>query len=352
MSRFEIESVAFDQGTVCELRDTQTEAFARLWPEFGNNCIAARLALEDDRLVDVLFEPDSLEELRSAPARFGVPLLFPWPGRIPAAQYRFAGRTHTLSAVDARGNAVHGFVDNRPWRVDQMLADEDSATLTCSISSEQHPDTLKGFPFPYRLSVSYQLGASGLVMRANVTNLGEQEMPFGFGAHPYFRLPLALEASRAECTIQLPVTRQWNLDCVGAFTASTSAACPALFEPALGGELDLRHPTPLGQRTFDNVFADPAFENGWMECVRLLISRGAGVNASDAVGETPLFGICTSGSMEIAELLIASGADPDITDNEGFTAADLARAAGQTEAAEYIESRMTRRDHDRGHEAA
>ena len=55
---------------------------------------------------------------------------------------------------------------------------------------------------------------------------------------------------------------------------------------------------------------------GHMEVVKLLIAKGADVDAKDNDGWTPLISARTK---EIAELLIAKGADVDAKDNDGWT---------------------------------
>jgi uncharacterized protein len=62
-----------------------------------------------------------------------------------------------------------------------------------------------------------------------------------------------------------------------------------------------------------------------IENARLLIERGANVNARDWMGETPLFRAATGTNTGMIELLAHHGADPNIRDKEGRTA--LMRAA-------------------------
>ena len=61
---------------------------------------------------------------------------------------------------------------------------------------------------------------------------------------------------------------------------------------------------------------------------RLLLDRGADVNARQAGGFTPLHGAAANGDRALAELLIERGADPLMRNDEGRTARDLATARG------------------------
>ena len=60
-----------------------------------------------------------------------------------------------------------------------------------------------------------------------------------------------------------------------------------------------------------------------LDLMRLLIERGANVNAADKAGLTALHQVVLEpGKFELAELLIAQGANVNVRDNEGYTPLD------------------------------
>jgi hypothetical protein len=61
-----------------------------------------------------------------------------------------------------------------------------------------------------------------------------------------------------------------------------------------------------------------------IECVKLLLNRGANINMADKVGKTPLMKTAVSQNHNIVKLLLDSGADKYIKDTEGNTALDSA----------------------------
>jgi ankyrin repeat protein len=66
---------------------------------------------------------------------------------------------------------------------------------------------------------------------------------------------------------------------------------------------------------------------------RLLVERGADVNAAQRDSFTPLQEAAQNGQLELVELLLAAGADRAARTSGGRSAADLAAEAGHTELA-------------------
>lgn len=265
MSRYTATTVEQEGETLYVLGDSHTGAAAHVWPAFGNNCISARLPTPHG-LIDTLLAPESLQQVRDQPSRWGVPLLFPWPGRIPAGRYRYRGRDLRLPSLDMGGNAGHGFVKTRAWRVERFEAWDSAAFLRCSFSSDDHPETLEGYPFPYYFAATYRLDNDGLDLVVEARNTGSGTMPFGFGAHPYFRLPLGEGGSPEACLIRVPAARRWNSarlrDLADGARLSWAEATEAV--PA---DLDLRTPQALvAGRHFDFVYTDLDTSQGRVEC--------------------------------------------------------------------------------------
>jgi aldose 1-epimerase len=171
-----------------------------------------------------------------------------------------------LPVLDMGGNAGHGFVKTRPWKVEVFEVWDSAAFLRCSFSSAEHPETLDGYPFPYYFAATYRLDNDGLDLVVEVANVGENALPFGFGAHPYFRLPLGEGGRPEECLIRVPAARRWNLARLGSLAAGEQIAWEDVTEP-VPAELDLRRPQPLQTgRHFDFVYTDLDTDAGRVEC--------------------------------------------------------------------------------------
>ncbi|QRM30114.1 aldose 1-epimerase family protein [Microvirga sp. VF16] len=110
------------------------------------------------------------------------PLLFPVVGRVRNDRIQVAGSEYALPK--------HGFA--RISRFEPVEADSSLCRFRLS-SSEA---TLKQYPFPFQLDVSYGIEDATLTITASVTNTGSAIMPVSFGFHPAFRWPLPYGAPR------------------------------------------------------------------------------------------------------------------------------------------------------------
>ncbi len=187
------------------------------------------------------------------------------------------------------GNAGHGFVKTSLSRRRQQATDA-HALLQCTISSDDHPETLEGYPFPYRLTATYRLDARGLTLDVAVQNTGEGPLPFGFGAHPYFRIPIAPGGRREDCRVTVPAARRWNLGRIGALTLDAPLTRDDVTEP-VGDAEDLRRPRPLEGRRYDGGFTDLVASGGWVECAVLDPAAGLALvmECSDSFGTVVVY---------------------------------------------------------------
>jgi ankyrin repeat protein len=69
---------------------------------------------------------------------------------------------------------------------------------------------------------------------------------------------------------------------------------------------------------------------------RLLLDRGADVNARQAGGFTPLHGAAADGDRAMAELLVERGGDPAVRDEGGRTPAEIATTGGHDALADWL----------------
>jgi aldose 1-epimerase len=237
------------------LRDADAGSSAHVLPEVGANCVQFRVRGPGGQSVDLLRQPASADEQRSAPSRHGLPLLFPFPNRIRQGRYSFQDRTYQLP-VNHSGNAIHGLVIAARFRVEAAEVTAQGAHLRCVVA---HADLEKtdGYPFPFRFVADYYLHDAVLTLTVSAVNEGDGDMPFGFGIHPYFHLPLTSGGRRQDCRIAVPVGDRWELDSTLVPTGQRLPLASADPRPDL---------TPIGDRTFDDVYGTVALTSGWSTC--------------------------------------------------------------------------------------
>ncbi len=116
------------------------------------------------------------------------PLLFPVVGRVRNNRIRVDGLEYELPK--------HGFARTSRFEV------EEAGPSQCRFRLCSDASTLKQYPFPFVLDVSYRIKKATLTIMALVTNTGSTVMPVSFGFHPAFRWPLPFGAPREAHTIR------------------------------------------------------------------------------------------------------------------------------------------------------
>lgn len=74
------------------------------------------------------------------------------------------------------------------------------------------PQRLADWPTDAVLEVRYDLADSRVTMTVTVSNPTALDLPYGFGIHPYFRLPFAPGGMAEQTQVVLPASKYWVLD--------------------------------------------------------------------------------------------------------------------------------------------
>ena len=248
------------RGEAEVLRDPQSGTEARILPGFGFNCYRFTATVAG-KPYEVLYSEPGFDEDQGMPSHNGVPVLFPFPNRIRQGRYTFGGKDYTLPAGDPLGNAIHGMVIERPWKVTGRGDEERGGQWVEGTfhAGSDAPELLELWPADFRISLRYTLRGNELACRVRVQNPDDKPLPFGFGTHPYFRLPLNEESDESRCRVYVPASAQWVLKDF----LPTGEVRPV---PA---SKDLRDGRRLSEVRLDDVFTELSFEEGRVVC-RLL----------------------------------------------------------------------------------
>ena len=103
------------------------------------------------------------------------PVLFPIVGRLKEDQYKYDGQTYQMTQ--------HGFAR------DSMFEVEEVTDNTATFSLTDNEETLKKYPFKFKLLIKYALEENRLTVTYEVRNQSTREvMYYGIGGHPAFNV--------------------------------------------------------------------------------------------------------------------------------------------------------------------
>ncbi|HEY0238040.1 MAG TPA: aldose 1-epimerase family protein [Friedmanniella sp.] len=169
--------------------------------------------------------------------------LIPWPNRIRDGRYPWAGKTQQLVLTEPpRHNASHGLSRYAPWTVVEL----GESHVVCGFTIFTQP----GWPGILHAQLTYRLTDDGLHVTLDATNVGDADVPFGYGAHPYLTVG---ETAVDEVRVTLPAASHLEVD---------DRLLPLAVAPVDGTELDLRDGSPVGTRLLDTAYTELARGEG------------------------------------------------------------------------------------------
>jgi aldose 1-epimerase len=136
---------------------------------------------------------------------------------------------------------------------------------------------MDSWPADFRITATYRCAKGALSSVFNIENPGDQPLPFGFGTHPYFQVPLG-GSSADRCRVFLPASSRWELNDMlptgGQLPVDDVSWCPSGLA--------------FGEMSFDDIFGGLQFEDGL--CTARIVDPGSGCQL--AIGFDPSFREC------------------------------------------------------------
>ncbi len=208
---FRVDTQTKGGRTIAYLYDDSARASAAISPSYGFNLFDLRLPVAGEVRPILSADADFAENPKRA-GRNGIPILFPYPNRVRDGKYAFGGKSYQLP-VTLGPNAIHGFALDTPWDVVEHKALADEAYIVGRFQiSKNTPQYRELWPTDAVLQVRYGLAGRKLSMTVSVSNPTAEELPYGFGIHPYFRLPFAPGGDLAQTQVILPAGKTWVLN--------------------------------------------------------------------------------------------------------------------------------------------
>ncbi|WP_422930946.1 aldose 1-epimerase [Singulisphaera sp. PoT] len=242
-------------GKVFTLHDEATGSSASILPSYGFNLFDLRLPVAGKVRPVLASAPDWADKPKGASGN-GTPILFPYPNRVRGGSYEFEGKRYQLP-VNSGTNAIHGFAVDAPWDVIDQKATDTEALVTGRYQiSKDTPNQLANWPCDAILEVTYALSGRRLTMTIRVSNPTALELPYGFGIHPYFRLPFEANGDQSATRVILPASKYWVLE----------EFLPTGEIRDVDARLDFRKGQPRKDLKLDDVLTSVEFEGDRAVC--------------------------------------------------------------------------------------
>jgi aldose 1-epimerase len=187
---------------------------------------------------ELLLQPATLGELKEQ--RAGTPLMFPTVNRVRDAHMVFEGRDFSFEPNSGK-NFIHGLARRRPFAVGPVAAKPSVATAQVALDWDDRQPDFAHFPIKHRLTLSFTLRKASLQIAYQVDNLDRVRLPFGFGLHPYFRIP----GDRDGVTVTAPLDKR--MEAIEYLPTGTLL-------PVANTTYDLRQGRPLSQLLLDDAY--------------------------------------------------------------------------------------------------
>ncbi|MBQ8612674.1 MAG: aldose 1-epimerase family protein [Ruminiclostridium sp.] len=132
------------------------------------------------------------------------PFLFPMIGNLRNGKTLINGKEYAISK--------HGFARDNEFEAEKLS--ENTAVFSFSANDE----TLKSYPFDFKIAITYTLNENNLEITYNVTNNSDGYMPYCIGGHPAFACDKPFDSYKLVFeqneTVNSPVmnleTRMWG----------------------------------------------------------------------------------------------------------------------------------------------
>lgn len=175
---------------------------ARAWfaPEIGGNTVGFAVREGGTWVQLIATEGPALQ--REKPTRFGVPVLFPFPGHTRGGIYHWQGKEYHLPGpLGANGTITHGFAHKHPWHV--SAPGPDTLTAHFATPADLSPEERAAYPFTIVVTNTVRVADGVLHLTLAATNAGDGAAPVGIAFHPYFAMD-ALGGKRDAVRVHLP----------------------------------------------------------------------------------------------------------------------------------------------------
>jgi|GEM_PF-367692 len=180
-------------------RDFQTAAFNALrdrgqaFVEIHNDEVSVKFTTTGAELWSIKHRPTDTEYMWQGDPAYWVnrsPNMFPVNVRFKDDHFTYQGKPYVMPFL--------GLAVSAPFKMEAAQFSPHRANLVF----ESSPETLKHYPFPFRLDLLAEVTGTTLAQTYTVTNTGDHPLFFALGGHPGLRTPLDHGRERGDYEIR------------------------------------------------------------------------------------------------------------------------------------------------------
>lgn len=187
---------------------------AILAPGIGNNMIRLR----DNKKGIEIFRYDKEHPYTApmnSPEVYGYPFLY-LPNRLRDGILKVSDATYHLPINEDNhyNNAIHGFVQKRPYTVvSKEVINDDAVKVVSEFVYDEKDPYYAYFPVAFTLQMTYTLSANdGLLQEITMQNDSDKMLPCGFCSHTPFNAAFVDGTKEGDYVLNVPIWERWELN--------------------------------------------------------------------------------------------------------------------------------------------
>lgn len=183
---FNVSRIDQNGFSLVKLQDKATNTFITILPEYGALLHSFEF-LVNGEYINIIDNYSSREHVEEDLAiSYKSSKLSPFVCRLRNGKYKIDDEEFEFSKKFTDGNAIHGLLYNKPFKVVDEFADDQQANVTLRYHFKREDP---GYPYDYVCEVRYTLMPQNILqVETIILNLDMVEIPLADGWHPYFQL--------------------------------------------------------------------------------------------------------------------------------------------------------------------
>ena len=183
---FSVTRITRNGLSLVKLQDNATNTIITILPEYGALLHSFEILVQGEHL-NIIDNYSSREDIeQDLTTSYKSSKLSPFVCRLRDGKYTIDDEEFEFNNKFTDGNAIHGLLYNKPFKIVDEFADDNQANVSLRYHFKREDP---GYPFDYVCEVRYTLLPESILQVETVLlNLDMVSIPLADGWHPYFKL--------------------------------------------------------------------------------------------------------------------------------------------------------------------